>query len=64
MHVSRFTMLIAEHRAPQYLLRAAGALASRRHGKAHGATLRRELINVPARIAHRGRDRVIVHLPR
>ncbi len=45
------------------LLRAAGTLASRRHGKARGATARRELINVPARLAHRGRDRVILHLP-
>jgi len=44
------------------LLRAAGTLASRRHGKARGATLRRELINIPARVAHRGRDRVILHL--
>ena len=46
------------------LLRAAATLASRRHGKARGATLRRELINVPARLAHRGRDQLILHLPR
>ena len=45
------------------LLRASGTLASRRHGKARGATLRRELINVPARLAHRGRDQLIMHLP-
>ncbi len=45
------------------LLRAAATLASRRHGKARGATARRELINVAARLAHRGRDRVILHLP-
>jgi hypothetical protein len=45
------------------LLRAAATLASRRHGKARGATLRRELINLPARLAHRGRDHVILHLP-
>lgn len=45
------------------LLRAASTLASRRHGKARAATLRRELINVPARLAHRDRDRVILHLP-
>ena len=38
-------------------------LASRRHGKARGATVRRELINVPARLAHRGRDQLILHLP-
>ena len=45
------------------LRRAAATLASRRHGKARGATVRRELINIPARLAHRGRDRVILHLP-
>jgi hypothetical protein len=46
------------------LLRAAATLASRRHGKARGATVRRELINIPARLAHRGRDQLILHLPR
>jgi hypothetical protein len=45
------------------LLRAAATLASRRHGKARGSTLRRELITIPARLAHRGRDRLILHLP-
>jgi hypothetical protein len=45
------------------LLRAAATLGSRRHGKARGSTLRRELINVPARLAHRGRDQLILHLP-
>ena len=45
------------------LLRAAATLASRRHGKARGATVRRELINIPARLAHRGRDQLILHLP-
>lgn len=45
------------------LLRAAAIRASRRHGKARAATVRRELINLPARLAHRGRDRVILHLP-
>ena len=45
------------------LRRAAATLASRRHGKARGATVRRELINVPARLAHRGRDQLILHLP-
>lgn len=33
------------------LLRAAGSLASRFHAKARGATLRRHLIDVPARLA-------------
>lgn len=45
------------------LLRAAGTLASRRHGKARGATLRRQLINVSARLAHHGRGQLILHLP-
>ena len=45
------------------LLSAAATLASRRHGKARGSTLRRELINIPARLAHRGRDQLILHLP-
>jgi len=45
------------------LLRAAATLASRRHGKARGSTVRRELINIPARLAHRGRDQLILHLP-
>ena len=45
------------------LLRAAATLASRRHAKARGATLRRHLISVPARLAHRGRDQLILHLP-
>jgi len=44
------------------LTRAAGCLASPWHGKARGATIRRQLIHVAARIAHRAR-RVIVHLP-
>ena len=38
------------------LLRAAATLASRRHATARSATIRRDLINVPARIAHRARD--------
>ena len=47
------------------LLRAAGTLASRYHGRARTGTLRRRhLIIVPARIAHRGRDRIVLHLPR
>jgi len=46
------------------LLRAAATLASRRHGKARAATVRRELINLPARLAHSGRDQLILHLPR
>lgn len=45
------------------LLRAAATLASRRHGRARSSTLRRELINVAARLAHHGRDQLILHLP-
>jgi Transposase DDE domain group 1 len=45
------------------LLRAAATLASRRHGKARAATVRRELITLPARLAHRGPDQLILHLP-
>jgi hypothetical protein len=44
------------------LIRAAGCLTSPWHAKARAATIRRHLINIPARIAHRAR-RVILHLP-
>lgn len=33
------------------------------HGKARGAAVRRHLIQLPARIARRGRDQLILHLP-
>jgi hypothetical protein len=45
------------------LIRAAGCLASRRHARARTATIRSDLISVAARIARRGRDRLILHLP-
>jgi hypothetical protein len=45
------------------LLRAAATLASRRHGRARSSTLRRELTTVAARLAHRGHDQLILHLP-
>ncbi|MGH3812379.1 MAG: hypothetical protein ACRDUV_07975 [Pseudonocardiaceae bacterium] len=45
------------------VLRAAATLASRRHGPARSSTLCRHLINIPARLAHRGRDQLILHLP-
>jgi hypothetical protein len=45
------------------LLRATGCLASAFHAKARGATLRRHLIAVPARIARHGRDHLTLHLP-
>ena len=45
------------------LLRAAGSLASLTHAKARGATVRRDLINVAARTARRGRGHLTLHLP-
>ena len=44
------------------LLRAAGTLAGATHRHARGATLRRHLINIPARLA-RPQRRPILHLP-
>lgn len=44
------------------LLRAAGVLAGDRHARARGSTLRRRIINVPARLA-RPQHRPILHLP-
>lgn len=44
------------------LTRAAGTLASDWHARATGATIRRQLIDVPARIAHSAR-RLHLHLP-
>jgi hypothetical protein len=41
------------------LLRAAGALASDRHAVARGATLRRQIVNVPARLARPQRRRIL-----
>jgi hypothetical protein len=45
------------------LLRAAGALASVFHARARGATLRRHLVNIPARLARHGRGNLVLHLP-
>jgi hypothetical protein len=44
------------------LARAAGVLASRRHARARWASLRRQLINTPARVATSAR-RTTLHLP-
>jgi hypothetical protein len=44
------------------LLRAAGTLTSQRHAVARGATLRRQIVAVPARLA-RPQRRPILHLP-
>jgi hypothetical protein len=44
------------------LLRAAGVLAGDRHARARGSTLRRRIVNVPARLA-RPQHRPILHLP-
>lgn len=45
------------------LLRATCCLAGAFHAKARGATLRRHLISVPARLARQGRGHLTVHLP-
>ncbi|MWA06179.1 IS1380 family transposase, partial [Actinomadura sp. LD22] len=45
------------------LLRAAGCLASAFHARARGATLRRHLVQVPARLARHGRSHLTLHLP-
>ena len=44
------------------LLRAAATLAGTRHRSARGATLRRHLVNIPARLA-RPQRKPILHLP-
>ena len=44
------------------LLRAAGTIASANHAVARGATLRRDLLTVPARFATPAR-KPILHLP-
>lgn len=44
------------------LLRAAGTLTSPKHAVARGATLRRHIVNVPARLA-RPQRRPVLHLP-
>ena len=44
------------------LLRAAGVLAGGRHAVARGATLRRKIVTIPARLA-RPQRRPILHLP-
>ena len=44
------------------LLRAAGVLAGERHSRARGSTLRRRIVNIPARLA-RPQHRPILHLP-
>ena len=44
------------------LLRAAGTQASANHAVARGATLRRRIVNVPARLA-RPQRRCVLHLP-
>jgi hypothetical protein len=45
------------------LLRAASALAGRRHGRTRTATIRAQLIHTPGRIAHSA-HRQLLHLPR
>jgi hypothetical protein len=45
------------------LLRAAGSLTGLAYGKARGATIRRDLIDVAARTARHGRGHITLHLP-
>jgi hypothetical protein len=45
------------------LTRSAGVLASARHARARGATIRADLIDVAARIARHGRGHLTMHLP-
>jgi len=45
------------------LTRAAGALAGQFHARARGATIRRHLIAVAARVARHGRGEITLHLP-
>jgi hypothetical protein len=44
------------------LLRAAGVLAGHQHTRARGSTLRRKIVNIPARLA-RPQHRPVLHLP-
>jgi hypothetical protein len=45
------------------LLRSAGTRAGARYARARTATVRRDLITVPARTARRGRGDLVLHLP-
>jgi hypothetical protein len=45
------------------LIRAAGVLASARHARARGATIRADLVDVAARIARHGPGHLTLHLP-
>jgi hypothetical protein len=45
------------------LIRAAGVLASARHARARGATIRADLVHVAARIDRHGRGHLTLHLP-
>jgi hypothetical protein len=45
------------------LLRAAGTLAGRRHARARTATIRRDLVTMPARTARHCRGNLVLHLP-
>jgi hypothetical protein len=45
------------------LLRAAGTRAGTRYAKARTATVRRDLITMPARTARHGRGNLVLHLP-
>jgi len=45
------------------LLRASGTRAGTRYARARTATIRRDLITMPARIARHGRGNLVLHLP-
>jgi hypothetical protein len=45
------------------LLRAAGTRTGRRYARARTATIRRDLITMPARTARHGRGNLVLHLP-
>ena len=47
----------------QFLLRSAGTRAGTRHARSRTATIPRDLITMPARVARRGRGDLILHLP-
>ena len=54
------TLAAISHNLP----RAAGSLASPAYGKARGATIRRDLIDIAARTARHGRGHITLHLPK
>ena len=58
-HAAWLTLAAIAHN----LLRATGCLAGPAHARARGATLRRRLIGIPARLARHGHGHITLHLP-